>query len=120
MAGLRDYSHLFSIVDKEKDISDREWRALTGLSVAQTEDLRGRYWEAPIGSKPLKDKHLIWTLNFMKQYSSEDVMYRRWTKSKETYRYHVFKSIDFLSDNLDEVPFLFKILLAYFVFIRIQ
>ncbi len=101
---LRDFSHLYSIVDNERDTSDREWRALVGLSVAQTEELRSKYWEAQAGSPPLKDKHLIWSLNFMKQYSSEDIMYRRWTKAKETYRKHVFESLDFLIENLDEVP----------------
>lgn len=105
MAHLQDYSHLYSVFG-ERDIPDREWRALSGLSLSQTEVVIDRYW-APREHELLlparKEKHLIWCLNFLKVYAAEDAMFGRFTKSKETYRKHVFNSIDFLAENLDEV-----------------
>src|SRR5688572_14524488 len=44
MAHLQDFHHLYSIVS-EKDLPDREWRALFGLSVHQTEIVNLRHFD---------------------------------------------------------------------------
>lgn len=105
MTRLSDNKYLFDVFG-DRDLSEREWRSLVGLSLQQTEILVERYWlprPHEVHLPHRKIKHLIWSLNWMKQYSPEDALFGRLTKSKETYRKRVFAALNFLSANLDEV-----------------
>jgi hypothetical protein len=50
-------------------------------------------------------KYLLWTFHFLRNYLVEDVGHKMWHVPKQTYRDHVWETIDWLAQEMNEVFF---------------
>lgn len=62
-------------------------------------------WQKYKLSALLQPRHFLWTLNFLKEYSTTDSLSSKWNVSAKTYATAVFRTLHLLAENLNEVDF---------------
>jgi hypothetical protein len=73
------------------ELSEREWKSWFGLCMEDLELIWIKYGRCHLLKKP---KYLLWIFHFLRNYLVEDVGHKMWHVPKQTYRDHVWETID--------------------------
>lgn len=91
----------------------RGFRQLYGLSPTMVDDVHERYLHDLSGGRSIRamavpeNQDLLWALDFVFTYPTEEVGASHWGVSAPTFTSHAFNSITFLSTTMTEVHSLF-------------
>lgn len=85
--------------------SIRNYRAMFGLSPTITSQIWDEFLRHRSAEKGIKPVHFLWTLCFLKTYTTQDVLYSRFCGSRTTYSEKVWSVIQLICESLPEVGF---------------